>query len=373
MEKTYAVWLLKIFGAGSKVSSMLCSYFGSFEEIYNAEEDELRGISELNEAQIKKMNDKNIESAEQVVKYCETFGIDIVTFYDVQYPSGLKNISDFPVLLFVIGNLPETHERMVAVVGTRKPSVYGTRMADLFSMGLASAGVVVVSGMARGVDTIAHKGALKAGGNTVAVLGCGVDVVYPPENAELKNLISKNGAVISEFLPGTSPKPSCFPVRNRIVSGMTEATLVVEGKSSSGSTITADFARDQGRDVYCVPGNVDNPLSSAPNMMIRSGEARLVTCPEDIICDMIGMKPEQITMFAQTGGTGIDSRLARIEALPSEQRKIAEVLDSNIPKHIDKICFDSGIEISVINQLIFLMEMDGIVKQLPGKNYILAF
>ena len=277
------------------------------------------------------------------------------------------------MLLFVMGTLPEEHERMVAVVGTRKPTIYGSRMAEIFSDGLASAGVVVVSGMARGIDTIAHKSALRSGGRTVAVLGCGVDVVYPPENAELKNMISNNGAVISEFLPGTSPKPSCFPVRNRIVSGMTEATLVVEGKSSSGSTITAECALSQGRDVYCVPGNVDNPLSSAPNMLIRSGSARLVTCPEDIVCDMVGMNPEQITMFAQSGQLSEESRLARIEALPPEHRVIAEVLDPNTPKHIDRICFDSGLEISVITHTLFIMEMDGVVKQLPGKNYILAF
>ena len=372
MEKIYAVWLLKILGAGNKLSSLLCSYFGSFEEIYNAEEDELASIG-MTDSHIKKMSDKNVDKAADVVKYCETFGIDIVTFYDVQYPSGLKNIPDSPLLLFVMGTLPENSERMVAVVGTRKPSVYGTRMAEIFSDGLASAGVVVVSGMARGVDTVAHKSALRAGGRTVAVLGCGVDIVYPPENAELKNLISKNGAVVSEFLPGTSPKPSCFPVRNRIVSGMTEATLVVEGKSSSGSTITAECALAQGKDIYCVPGNVDNPLSGAPNMMIRSGMARLVTCPEDIVCDMVGMNPEQITMFARSGDLGEESRLARIEALPSEQRVIAEALDSNTPKHIDQICFDSGLEISAINHTLFIMEMDGVVKQLPGKNYILAF
>lgn len=371
MEIVYAVWLLKIFGAGSSVSPALCEYFGSFEEIYNADDEELAEVKGITKSAVEKMSDKNLDEAEKVVEKCESLGIDIVTLFDVKYPTALKNISNPPILLFVDGYLPEGDSLLMAVVGSRKPSIYGLNMTDKISFDLAKAGMVIVSGMARGVDSAAHRAAIRAGGKTVAVLGCGVDVIYPPENGRLKVLISQNGAVVSEFLPGTAPKPSCFPVRNRIVSGMSDAILVTEGKASSGSTITANLAKDQGREVFCLPGNADNPLSAAPNRFIREG-ARLAASAEDILIDMAVENPVRLTDTIYSSEAKENRKNDVLSKLTADQRAVAEVLSTSTPTHIDKICFDSGVEISVVNQCLFMLELNGVVKQLPGKQYILC-
>lgn len=371
MEKVYAVWLLKIFGAGSLVSPLLCERYGSFEKIYRAPLLELSAVSGITKANIEKMALKNTEEAEEVVAKCDSLGIDIVTVFDVKYPSALKNISNPPIVLFVDGQLPGSGSLCMAVVGSRKPSIYGLNMTDKISYELAKAGMVIVSGMARGIDSAAHRAAIRAGGKTVAVLGCGTDVVYPPENRSLKDLISKNGAVVSEFLPGTAPKPSCFPVRNRIVSGMSDATLITEGKASSGSTITANLAKDQGREVFCLPGNADNPLSAAPNRFIREG-ARLAASAEDILIDMAVENPSHLADTIYSSDAEEARRKAAFSKLTSDQRAVAEVLSRSVPAHIDKICFDSGVEIAVVNQCLFMLELNGMVKQLPGKQYILC-
>lgn len=371
MEHIYAIWLLAIAGPGNRHSPALCEYFGSFEEIYAASRKEYENSGILNEKQIDKLMNKDLGHAGEIAGKCETLGIDIITCYDVKYPSVLKNIPDFPILLFVQGNLPNINSLCIGVVGSRRPSIYGTRMAENISCDLGSAGAVIISGMARGIDTCSHKGALKAGAKTIAVLGCGLDIVYPPENRSLKELISQDGAVISEFLPSTPPTPQHFPMRNRIISGMSDAILIVEGKATSGSTITANLAKEQGREVFCLPGNADNPMSAAPNQLIREG-ARLVTCAQDILIDMAADNPEHIveTIYGNTAREA--NKTAKLNGLTSDQRKIAGVLDCNMPMHVDKICFSTGIEIAVVNQCLFMMELDGIVKQLPGKQYILC-
>lgn len=366
MEKIYAIWLLETFGAGSRVSSMLCEYYNSFEDIYNASSEELALINGINHIHIEKLNNKSLKRAEEIASECDALGIDVITFFEDSYPENLKNIACPPILLYVKGTLPSMKNiPSLAIVGSRRPSNYGAKMAEKIAEDLGKRGFIIVSGMARGVDTFAHKGAIKAEAYTVAVLGCGVDVLYPPENGAIKDLIECNGAVVSEFAPGTSPLPTHFPVRNRIVSGMTNGVLIVEGKASSGSSITANLAKDQGREVFCLPGNVDNPLSSVSHKLIREG-ARLITCAEDIVTDMGYMLVEE---KVENNDLQKEKAFAKMTL---DQRKIAQVLDRNTPMHIDEICFKSGVEIALANQCLFMLELSGAVKQLPGKQYILS-
>ena len=370
MENLYAIWLLETFGAGSRVSALLCEYYSSFEAIYNADLEEIGMIEGVLEKHIEKMKNKSLDRAREIMAECQALDIKILTIFDEKYPEQLKNISDPPIVLYVKGSFPDVEKvPFVGVVGSRRPSNYGVKMAEKIAEDLANKGFIIVSGMARGIDTCAHKGALKAGGLTIAVLGCGVDVLYPPENGSIKTLIEQNGAVVSEFSPGTAPLPTHFPVRNRIVSGLSQAILVVEGKASSGSTITANLAKDQGREVFCLPGNVDNPLSMASHTLIREG-ARLVTCATDIIMDLGYMLVEE------SAESYMDSNQERMnlvfENLPDDQRRIVSVMDNSTPLHIDEICFKSGVEIAVANQCLFMLELAGKVKQLPGKYYILS-
>ncbi len=365
MEKLYAIWLAETFGAGSRISSLLCEYYDSFEAIYNADSEELRLIEGITHIHIEKMCNKSLERAEEIASECAALYIDIITIFDEKYPENLKNISCPPIVLYVKGRLPgDKNIPSVAIVGSRRPSNYGAKMATKFAEDLGKRGFMIVSGMARGVDTCAHRGALKSEAFTIAVLGCGVDVLYPPENGGIKDLIETNGAVISEFAPGTAPMPTHFPVRNRIVSGLSNAVLIVEGKASSGSSITANIAKDQGREVFCLPGNVDNPLSTVSHKLIREG-ARLVTCAEDIITDMGYMLVEKKL-------NEIEQNEFAFSKLTEEQRRIANVLDKSTPMHIDEICFKSGIEIALANQCLFMLELSGMVTQLPGKQYILS-
>ena len=370
MEQIYAIWLSEIFGAGSKIPSLLFEYYESFEAIYNAEPEELSLIERISQNQAEKLGNKNLARATEIMEECHALQIDIITFFDEKYPENLRNIDDPPVLLYVKGKFPDMEKiPVIGIVGSRKPSNYGVRMTERFAEDLGKRGFIIVSGMARGIDTIAHKGAIKAETLTIAVLGCGVDVLYPPENGVVRDLIEQNGAVISEFAPGTAPLPAYFPVRNRIISGLSNAVLVVEGKASSGSTITGNLAQNQNREVFCLPGNVANPLSAAPNKLIRDG-ARLVTCPEDIILDLGYMLVEE---SSETISENNQQRMNIVfSKLTGDQRKIAEVLDSNTPMHIDEICFKSGVEIAVANQCLLMLELSGTVKQLPGKQYILS-
>lgn len=370
-ETLYALWLLDAMGPGNIVSSRLCEKFDSFEEIYNASVHTLMETEGMTKHIAEKLNIKNMDNANIIAAKCDKLGIDIVTYYDVKYPSMLKNIPDFPLLLFVKGKLPVETDLCIAVVGSRKPSIYGNKMAESISCDLSKAGVTIVSGMARGVDSCAHRGALRAEGETIAVLGCGLDIVYPPENKDLKELIACNGAVISELVPETPPLPAYFPLRNRIVSGLSNGILVIEGKASSGSTITATLAAEQGRDVFCLPGNIDNPLSAAPNQLIRQG-ARLITCAKDILVDIAENNPEELIYTIYSEKAQKEKQNSRIDKLTADQKAVVSVLESSKPKHIDQICFESGIEIAVVNQCLFMLELEGIVKQLPGKQYILT-
>lgn len=286
----YWIWLSSLVKITPRKRLALLKYFGDPVGLWQAGENELRASQLCTSKIISYIMDKDMrKGAGELIKGVFACGADVITFNEPSYPKALKYTADPPAVLYCIGRMmPE--ELCVAVVGSRKATWYGLDMSKKLSSELARHGVTIVSGMARGVDSRAHYGALEAGGRTIAVLGCGVDVVYPKENRSLMDEICKKGAVISEYLPGTEPIPINFPARNRIISGLSQGVIIVEASEKSGSLITADYALEQGRDVFAVPGNISSVNSSGTNRLIREG-ARIITCAGDVL-DEINVKHE---------------------------------------------------------------------------------
>ncbi len=275
------IWLAQRCGPGNSSYGKLLANFETVEEIYSFDGDYRSfGIGPRTAARLR---DKNISDALHILEFCNMNEIDIITLESDRYPQRLKNIVDPPAVLYVLGRLPDMDGRFsLAVVGTRELTDYGHRVAYDISYGAARAGAVIVSGMAKGIDGVAAAAAIDANGKTVAVLGSGLDIVYPPEHKSLMKHIAKNGAVVSEYPPGTRPDKRNFPIRNRIISGLCQATLVIEGDMDSGSLITAKRAREQGRDLYAVPGMVGEITAEGTNDLLKSG-ATAVTHASDII------------------------------------------------------------------------------------------
>ena len=279
----YWIWLAEACGVASKSFVRLIDRFSDPFEIYSLDEEQIEHIEGIGERLKTRLCDKQLEGAYSVIRACKSSKIDIITYGDKRYPSRLKKLEDAPAVLFCKGKFPDFDSRLcIGIVGTRKMSEYGMRCAYKIAYEMAAAGAVVVSGMALGIDSVAACGALAAGGTTVAVLGCGVDVVYPKQHAALYERIAKHGAVISEFMPSSSPDKYNFPIRNRIISGLCQGTLVVEGDRHSGALITARSALMQGRDVFALPGKINESNSEGPNELIRDG-ANVALGAEDIL------------------------------------------------------------------------------------------
>ncbi|MCI2058702.1 MAG: DNA-processing protein DprA [Oscillibacter sp.] len=290
----YWIWLCQRKGLRSQTRLGLLEHFAAPEDIYCADPGELLLSPEMTREQAELLADKDLSAAERVLESCAKAGISLLTMQDAAYPDRLRNIYDPPCLLYCRGRLPAMDEEAaVAAVGTRRATPYGIRAAERLGFELAAGGAAVVTGMARGIDSAAAKGALRGGGTVVGVLGNGPDVIYPPENRELYEDVAAAGALISEYAPGTEPAGNHFPVRNRILSGLCLATLVVEAPERSGALITAQTALEQGRDVYAVPGPIDAPMSRGCNDLIRQG-AGLVTRGWDILQDYAGRWPEKL-------------------------------------------------------------------------------
>ncbi len=282
-QTLYWVWLARACGVASKSFVRIIERFLEPFDVYSLDENEIEHIEGIGERLKAKLSDKSLEESYSVVSFCKKNRIDIITYGDKKYPSRLRQLEDPPAVLFCKGKLPDFNSRLsLAVVGTRKMSEYGKASAYKIAYEMAAANAIVVSGMALGIDGVASGGAIAAGGDTVAVLGCGIDVVYPKQHRELYEKIAKTGAVISEFMPSTPPEKYNFPVRNRIISGLCQGTLVVEGDRRSGSLITAKNAIAQGREVFALPGKVDESNSEGPNELIRDG-AYVALCTDDII------------------------------------------------------------------------------------------
>lgn len=299
------------------------------------------------------------EFAQTQLKLVQKAGAQIITLWHKHYPPLLREIPDTPVLLFVNGEITEQDHKAISIVGTRNPSSYGKILAERFSEELGRKGVTVVSGMARGIDTFAHSGALKGGGRTIAVLGSGIDVIYPAENASLAKKIAQNGAVISELPMGTEPDAPHFPRRNRIISGMSAATVIVEAGLKSGALITASCAVDTGREVFALPGNVNSPKSYGTNRLIQQG-AKLVMSIEDIF---EGLGPSYSISDQQIGFR------KPAETFNSLELRVLESL-SNEPLHIDKVSEINEITISKALAVLLTLELGGYVKQLAGKMFV---
>ena len=352
-------WLAfnKVRGIGRVRFKLLENHFDSMEAAWSASESELRAAG-LDRRTIRSVADgrQKIDpdaEAELLLKS----GVRAFTWHDDDYPAQLKEIYDLPPLIYVKGNLTPDDERSVAVVGTRNPSHYGRQVAEQLVYDIASAGVTIVSGLARGVDGIAHRIALDAGQRTIAVLGSGVDIIYPREHTSLSERIAENGALISELTLGTRPDARNFPRRNRIMSGMTLGTLVIEAGTRSGALITARQALEENREVFAVPGSIFSPNSEGTNRLIRESAAKLVTACEDVL--------EELNLSAV-------AQQIEMAALFPEDENEAELLRyiTFDPVHVDDVCRSSGRSAPDVSSTLAMMELKGLVRQVGGMNYV---
>jgi DNA processing protein len=354
-------------GIAARLSARLLEEFGSPDEVFRASLPHLERCA-LPAAVAQAVHNKHgFKRAEKELATIRGIvNLRLVNWTDPEYPKNLREIYDPPTLLYVRGNAEVLSEISIGVVGTRKPTLYGTQMAERLGRELAARGVTVVSGMARGIDALSHQGAMAANGRAIGVLGTGVNICYPKENKKLYEKVLERGAIISEFPLGTHPAPENFPIRNRIVAGMPVGVVVVEGAQYSGSLITARLAMEFGREVFAVPGNVTQPVSFAPNQLIRQG-AKLVTNGADVIEDL--PTPIRATLVRAEAPEAEQRNLLAAASLTTPEKKIYELLSTDQPVHIDYIVERSGLNSSEVLATLFDLEMKGIVRQLPGKQF----
>jgi DNA processing protein len=379
-EELYWLALKLVPGLGTRTSGKLLDRFRTPQAIFRASRTELEAAG-VNGAVAQSIASGITfeDAAAQVDKMAEA-GAVLITLGDPRYPQALREIFDPPILLFARGRVELLLSLAVAVVGTRRPTPYGLAVAERLSGDLAHAGLAISSGMARGIDTAAHKGALAAGGDTVAVLGCGVDVVYPSENRKLAADLAVKGLMVSEFPMGAVAFPQNFPIRNRIISGISLGVLVVEGAQYSGSAITAKLAMDQGREVFAVPGNITNKLAWGPNLLIKQG-ARLVQDWNDVVSELPAESRRHLIdkgrqrILAEGGATTGSEPASLLNDPVSElgniARRLLASLQVDVAIHLDDLL--EKVEDTSPSELIaalFELEMLGLVKQLPGKNFV---
>jgi DNA processing protein len=357
-ELKYWVALNRIPGIGRVRCSLLLKRFGTLEQAWQAGPGELRasGLEERIVGQIVRQRPQ-IDPDEELERLSR-HGVRALTWDDPAYPPRLKEIYDPPPLLYVRGAPLEGDEWAVAVVGTRRPTPYGRQVAEELAFGLASNGVSVVSGLARGIDAIAHRAALEAGSRTIAVLACGLDIVYPREHAKLAQEIMERGTLVSDYAMGTEPRGDYFPRRNRIMSGLSLGALVVEADVKSGALITARLALEQNREVFAVPGSIFSAQSRGTNSLIQDG-ANLVLRVEDVLEELnLTMVPQQAEMKELIPATDTEADLFRYI--------------SKEPVHIDELCRQSGFPASAVSSLLTMLELKGLVRQMGPTSYVLA-
>ena len=391
----YWLWLSTIRTLGPARAGRLIDALGGPENVYFADGAEwLAAVPDISPAALSGLEDKSLDRADRILEMCERTGVTLTTMQDSLYPDRLRNLAAPPAVLYIKGKLPPIDEEAaIAVVGTRKPTPYGQNIALRMGYQLSRAGMLVISGMAKGIDGSAHIGALRAGRPTVAVLGCGPDVIYPSENKALYEDISAAGAIVSEYPPGTPVAAGHFPMRNRIISGLALGTLIVEAPKISGALITASLALEQGRDLYAVPGSVDSADSAGCHDLIREG-ATLVYAPEQIVSEYIHAFSHKLTAESppvpahmpkpakparddgnraapteqQAEAVDLTALVERFE--PEQQRILLTI--AGTPRIADEIISLTGLTARVVLSELTLLEIDGVVTALPGKRFVMS-
>ena len=369
MNENLKYWLAinKIPNLGPVTIKKLWDHFGSIKEVWEADEKSIQQIEGLSKPAVRSfLDNRNKTNLETELEAIQKDKIKIYTLEDEDYPSQLKNIYDPPPVIYVKGEILKADGKAIAIVGTRKASRYGLEFARKLAAELSSLGITIVSGLASGIDSAAHRGALASKGRTIAVFGCGIDFVFPSENKYLAKEIELSGALLSEFPMGTRTEKGNFPRRNRIISGLALGVIVVEGHYDSGAMITAKEAVEQGREVFAVPGNVELDQSKGPHWLIKQG-AKLVESVEDVLEELNMAMPKKMTNDKfQMSNEGRD-----YSNLSLEEKKIVSVLSLEA-KHLDAISAETGLSIPLVSSLLMMLEIKKIVRQLPGKTFILA-
>jgi DNA processing protein len=353
-------WLAfnRVKGIGPARFGLLLGAFGSARAAWEAAPGAWRaaGLDERTAAALVRQRGRIDPAAE--VERLARMRITALTLRDRRYPALLREVVLPPPVLYLRGALAASDEWAVAIVGTRRASAYGRQVTERIAGELAAQGITIVSGLARGIDTVAHTAALAAGGRTIAVLGCGPDLVYPPENAKLAARIVESGCILTEFAPGTQPEAGNFPARNRLISGLGLAVLVTEAPEGSGALITTRYAAEQGRDVLAVPGNVTSRGSRGANKLIQDG-ARLVLETTDVLAELnLHMVPQQMELREV------------LPENPTEARVLQALADADEPQHVDELCRASGLPVAEVSGTLVMLELKGQVRQVGPLLYV---
>ena len=411
MDLLYWIWLSLRCGAGSESGSFLLTKFNTPKDIFDLDEDAIRKIDGIDEDLKTSLCDKDLSRAEKTIEFCGRKNVHIITPESAEYPDRLKSIHAKPLVLYYVGRLPKIDEEpLIACVGTRTYTDHGFATAYKLGAELTYAGATVVSGLASGIDSACARGALSIGGNTIAVIGCGIDVVYPRDNLDLYRAIAKHGAIITEYAPQTSPSADHFPVRNRIISGLSIGTCVVEASAKSGALITARHAETQGRNVYAFPGRAGDDESAGNLGLIYNG-AKLVRCAADIVKDLESLYPTKLFKDRIPSAKYVSGKIKGItvpvkkekEEKPKRRRKtpepeevknesIAQNVDTSSLTDVERAVFDAlhdhfnpdeirvaaskalgkNVGASEILSSLTTLEILGYCRALPGGNYSLT-
>lgn len=359
--KDILIWLNSLHISNAAIDKMI-NYFSDIREIVEIDSNTFYKIPGLKEDQAKKIiNNRRSNNIYEVLKDLEDKDIKAITCLDEEYPLSLNYIFDKPPVLYYRGNINYEDELPIAIVGSRKSTAYGKWVCEKFTKELVDLGVTIVSGLALGIDAIAHKTALENGGRTIAILGNGLDVVYPSRNGKLYDEISKNGVVMSEFPIGTQPLAYNFPQRNRIISGLSKAIIVIEAKEKSGSLITAHHALEQGKDVFAVPGNINSIYSGGTNKLIKDGAFPLLSL-DDILEEVSDLRLRAMDKKSED----LD-----YSTLSETEIKIVNLLKDG-PVHSDILVYKTGLDASTVISILTILELKGIIKELTSRTFCIS-
>lgn len=362
-------------GIGPRLANQLLDRFGTPSDILTASRQQLEAAGLKGETILELKGGETLAKANAEVERLEPLGIDLVVLADEDYPALLREIHDPPIVLYLRGAWRESlRQPCLAVVGSRRSSSYGINAAQSLARELAASRLTIVSGLARGIDAAAHRGALEAAGRTIAVVGTGLETTYPPEHQKLaEEILAASGALLSEFPLGTPPLPQNFPYRNRILSGLSFGVLIVEAAEHSGSLITARLAYEQGRDVFAVPGNITSQTSFGPNYLIKDG-AKLIQCGRDVLEELPRAMHDPLLFpqaaLADSSVATDPQRAIEPLLLTEEEGLVLALLTPDAPAHIDQLLLSTGLTPSVMMSVLLALEMKDRIIQLPGKSFL---